>query len=478
MADLPLAIREHPLSRVTPVIPHHFVQPGLTAPQILSILWAHGRLTLLIFLLGLCLTTLFLTRWPRTYTAVVTMMVNYEVNDPLNGKELPVGQVESYLATQIELMQTPEVALEVVDRLGLTTHQEYVDGYPGEETTLREWAAQRVSRNLVIYQGQMGSQIIYVTYAGDTASEAAKVANAIVDVYKEQDRIRSTGPPAERAKRYATQLADLKGRVDQAQKLVTDFHQRTGLIDEATKATVDAAVLASLEGHLLEAQTARNLAEVRKGGDASSSDQVLSSLQVQALKTQLASQEVRLGQLERVYTSVHPEIIEAKSQIEVTRRSLDAAIKSYATNANVGVAGAQRMEQSSQQAVDRQRAAMLASSQLHGEGAKYNLELESAQAMYKHALESYDQTLFSAGGLYSNVSVVSRATPPPKPSKPKMLTDGVLGIVLSLILAGSVPVIIELVHRRVRCRDDLERHHGIPVLMEFDRLPSRNRTWT
>ena len=131
--NLPVVSRETPMSPVvTSVIPLNFVYPGLSLAQIFSIVWAHRRLTIFIVIMVLSFTALGLALWPRTYTAMVTLMVNYEVNDPLNGKELPVGQVGSYIATQIELMQTPEVLLAVVDRLKLTLNKEYVRGYTSD----------------------------------------------------------------------------------------------------------------------------------------------------------------------------------------------------------------------------------------------------------------------------------------------------------------------------------------------------------
>ena len=111
MADLPLVTREGAASAITSVIPLDFVHPGLSMAQMGAIVWAHRKLTILIVLGVLALTALAMALWPRTYTATVALMVNYEVNDPLNGKELPVGQVSSYIATQVELMQTPEVLL-------------------------------------------------------------------------------------------------------------------------------------------------------------------------------------------------------------------------------------------------------------------------------------------------------------------------------------------------------------------------------
>ncbi|MDO8598028.1 MAG: Wzz/FepE/Etk N-terminal domain-containing protein, partial [Sulfuricaulis sp.] len=177
-----LVSRETAVSVLTPVIPLNFVYPGLSLAQILSIVKAYRKPALLIVLAVLALTALIMAVWPRTYTAMVTLMVNYEVNDPLNGKELPVGQVGSYIATQVELMQTPEVVLAVVDRLKLTQNKDYAQGYRGDSGTLREWVAKKVSKDLVIYQGQMGSQLIYVTYASNDPAEAAQVANTVAEV--------------------------------------------------------------------------------------------------------------------------------------------------------------------------------------------------------------------------------------------------------------------------------------------------------
>lgn len=473
MSDLPQVYREAPVPMVTPVIPLNFVYPGLSLAQILSIVWAHRKLSIFIMLAGLSLTALVMTMWPRTYTAPVTLMVNYEVNDPLNGKGLPVGQVGSYIATQVELMQTPEVLLTVVDRLKLTQNRDYARGYNGDSGTLREWVAKEVSKNLVIYQGQMGSQLIYVTYSANDPAEAAQVANTVAEVYKEQDYMRSSGPPGERAKRYAQQLNELKSKVDHAQIDVTAFHQRNGMIDEGSKSNVDVVLLATLEGRLLEAQNARRVAEARASEDSSVSDQVLSSTLVQSLKTQLANQELRLAQLKRAYTSEYPDIRESQSQLEDTRRLLASAVSSYSANGSAGLNVAQRLELRLQRAVEEQRAKVLANGQLRDQAAKYLLELESAQTLYKRALEVYDQIAFASGGNYTNVSFVSRATPPVKASKPKVLPGVILGCMAALILGLGVPLGLELFHRRIRCRDDLERHHGVPVLVEFGRLAAR-----
>ena len=470
MNNLPAVSREHGLSVMTPVIPLNFVYPGLSLTQILSIVMAYRKLSMLIMFVVLSITVVTIMMWPRTYTATVTLMVNYEVNDPLNGKELPIGQLGSYIATQIELMQTQEVLLAVVEHLKLTEKKDYASGFAQGTGTLREWVAKKLSKNLAIYQGQMGSQLIYVSYSANQPEEAAQVANTVAEIYKEQDYMRSTGPPGDRAKRYAEQLNELKKKVDQAQVQLTAFRQRNSLIDDGN---VDVLLLESLDARLLEVQITRNAAEARAAGDQSVNEEVLSSSFVQTLKAQLAEQSARLARLNRSYTAQHPDVMDLKSQIESTRRSLASALHSYTANASESVRVAQRLERNLQSALSAQRDKVLAKGQLHDEAAKYLLELGSAQAVYKRALDGYDQIMFASLGHYTNISFVSYATSPLKASKPRVLTWLMLGCIGAAVLGLGVPLGIELFNRRVRCRDDIERQHGIPVLAEFPARPLR-----
>jgi len=473
MTGYPLVSRDASATAVTPYVPLHFVHPGLSFAQIFSIVRAYLKISLLMLLVGLALTAAVMSWWPRTYTAQASLMVSYEVNDPSAGKDLPTGQVGSYIATQVELMQTPEVLLAVVDRLGLTGDADYASGWRDGRGTLREWVAAKIAKSLSVFQSERGSQLIYVTYAADEPNHAAKVANAVVAVYKEQDQMRSAGPPGERATRYAQQLDGLKAKVDQAQGALTSFQQRYGLIDAPGRANVDVMLLGTLEERLLAAQNARRVAEANASQDQTASDEVLASTQAQALRLDLTAQEMRLEQANRVFMPQHPDVIEAKMRVDGARRALAATVRSYASNSSAGLNAALRLERGLEKAVDAQRAKILTRGGQQDEAAKFQLGLDSAQAVYKRALDGYDQIAFASTARSSNVSVVSNATAPVRASKPRVLVGLLLGTLASGLLAFGIPLGYELIHRRVRCRDDLERHHGIPVLAEFGRLPMR-----
>ena len=81
--------------------------------------------------------------------------------------------------------------------------------------------------------------------------------------------------------------------------------------------------------------------------------------------------------------------------------------------------------------------------------------------------------MFASVGDYRNVQVVSRATSPTRASKPNKIKLLLMAAVAALGLGLVLPLLYELLmDRRLRCRDDIERAFRIPVLMEFNAIPT------
>src|SRR5262245_38637786 len=142
------AISASPVSAEIAGYPEQYPRPGPSLGQIYAILWAHRGATLIIILAVMCAAMAIVAFLPRSYTAATTVMVSYDVNDPLNGEEFPSGLLSSYISTQIELMQSPEVLLPVVDKLELTKDEHLAAGYREGRSTPREWVAAQVAKNL------------------------------------------------------------------------------------------------------------------------------------------------------------------------------------------------------------------------------------------------------------------------------------------------------------------------------------------
>jgi uncharacterized protein involved in exopolysaccharide biosynthesis len=447
--------------------------PGLSMTQASSIVRAYRWQTLTIAAVIVVITFGIIKIIPKTYTSTATLMVNYETSDPLAAQGVPTGPVATYISTEIELMQSSEVLLPVIDKLNLTANQYYTSGYKqGGGEDLRNWVKDVLGKDIEIEQGRFGSQLIYINASAEEPALAAAIANAVADIYLEQQRQRVSGPASERAKNYANELAELKHKVAIAQDQVTSYRQQSHATDATAQANnVEGELLTSLEQRYQEAQNQRRAAEVAASGGAQNNKTVTSSVVMQNLKTQLNLQETKLAELRATMGPAHPKVVELENQIAATKASLNNELVANDHSAEADVVSARQLEQKLAAAVEEQRAKVLSVRKLQDEGTKYVLELESAQSVYKRALDGYDQIMFASGEHYANVNFVSRAVPimkAVKPNKPKLFGIGVLA---GLLIGLATPFVYEIMfHRRIRCRDDFERGFGVPVLSELDAI--------
>lgn len=473
MSDRNLPVVASPSSPAYPyaAIPEHYAHPGISLNQLFAIVWAYRKFTLYTVVGFLVLAVAVSKLMPKSYDATATLMVDYEINDPLGGREFPTSMIGSYMATQTQLIQSPAVLLPVIEKLGLRNNEDYTAGFKGDPSMLDEYIRSQLTKKLTVEKGDWGSQLINISYSAESATQAALVANTVADVYAEQQFLRLTGPASERAERYKQQLDELKRNVDAAQAKITEFRQRTGIVDSGMSVDIDFERLSSLEQRLLEAREQRRIVESRNAGDQAVRDATLASSSIQSLKSELATQQTRLAELGTTLGPRHPQVQEVKSQIAATQRALDAEMQVYQGNASSQIGSARSLEGQLKAAVDSERAKVLEKRRLQDEGAHYDRELQTAQTLYQRAVDGYDQIVMTSGGRYNNVRFVSRASPPVKSSKPKPLVNIVLGLMAGVFFGVAGPLVYELLNRRVRTRDDLDRDFGIPVLAEFDRVP-------
>ena len=475
LRNLPVltAARAEPVSQdLMPAIDQDSPSPGLSLTQLWAIARAHLWQTVIIAAAIVILTAGVAKIMPKTYAATATLMVNYENNDPLAARGIQTGPVPAYISTEMELMQSSGVLLPVVDKLNLTANPNYAGGYRSGAGELRDWAKDALSKGLEVEQGRFGSQLIYVIASARDPVLAASIANAVADTYLEQQRQRVHGPASERAKNYAEELAELKHKVSVAQDAVTSFRQKSGVTDAAAQTSnVEGGLLTSLEQRYQEAQNQRRAAEVAANADRTSNRAVTASSLAQGLRSQLNDLTTKLAQLRSTMGSAHPKVVELENQIAAIRKALNEEIAASGNSASSELVSARQLEQKLAAAVEEQRAKVLAVRKLQDEGTKYVLELESAQSVYKRALDGYDQIMFASGEHDTNVHLISRAVPATKAIKPNKIKLVFLGMIAGLLVGLGAPFAYELIFdRRVRCRDDFERGFGIPVLSEFDAI--------
>jgi uncharacterized protein involved in exopolysaccharide biosynthesis len=467
--EQPIVGRATPLPVAPSFIPVEFATPGVAPHQLFAMLRARWRLALGLFATGCLLTVAALWWWPRAYTATAVLAVNYAVNDPQNGEDLPTGQLGSYIATQMALLQTREILVRTGRALGLAQRKTYREGYRPALGTLDDWVAARIARKLTVFRAPDGGQLIYVNFTASSPVEAALVANTVVNSYRLAEAERVASAPRDRTTRQSAQLVELKRKVDEAQSRLTTFNTRAALVNSGGAAPLGA--LGAAEANLATARAATHAAEARfanalsPAGAAAGSDQVRALLQLQD------EQDAQLAKLNYDFTPKHPAIARLATVRANTHEQLEMAMRAVQGDAEANLRAARQVERSLAEEVARQRGGLVQDDARRDEAAQLRLALESAQVVYRRALESYDAIVFAAETERNNISVASPAAPPVEPLGGTRWRLGLLGLFCSLGMALLVPLALELLRRRVRTAEDLERDHGLPVLGELHGTP-------
>lgn len=428
---------------------------GFTVLQIWHMLYARWWLSILIFMLVVALGFLAIKNMPKTYQATAALIVNYDNTDPLAGRNQGVGQTYSFFPTQVELINNNVVLRPVVDRLKLQNDPEFSGGFVGDPQALIDIVLNNLRSSLNVQPGA-GSQLLYISASSGSPVRAADIANAVSDEYLKQTGQRINAPAAERATRYNEQLAELKKNMDEAQSKVAAFRERHGMADlkdGAPFGDAEGAKLGDLQSRLLEAQNARRQAENQ-----------VNAPEVTAMRNKLDSLQAELRQQLATKGARHPYVLQLQADIEATRRSLSDGTA-------VELQRARELEKKYQAEVDSARSELLARRNVQDEGGRLLLEQQLARDAYAQALRGLDSVQFASEGNYKDVTVVSRAEPPVKSSKPNKMKLFLMVIVAAFGLALGGPFAYELLfNRRIRCRDDLERHFRIVMLAEFGRM--------
>jgi uncharacterized protein involved in exopolysaccharide biosynthesis len=225
------------------------------------------------------------------------------------------------------------------------------------------------------------------------------------------------------------------------------------------------------ENSLAVARAATRAAEARVSNALTPAGAAAGSDQVRTLLNLLDQQDAQLAQLNYDFTPKHPALARLATERATTSAQLDAAMRSVQGDAQANLRAAQQVESSLTAEVYRQRGGLVVEGAQRDEAAQLRLTLESAQTVYRRALEGYDAVVFAAETDRKNVEMASPAAPPVEPLGGARWRLAALAVVVSLGLALLVPLVVELASRRVRTAFDLERDHGVPVLGELAGTP-------
>jgi uncharacterized protein involved in exopolysaccharide biosynthesis len=457
----------------------------LAVRSFLYAVFKHRRLVLGVFAIIFLGSAIAALMRPRTWLASSKVLVKLGETVQLAPAEAPSRSVaqpmnQEIVKTEADIVKSREVVAEAVRRLGITPEtgsmDELIDG---------------LQRGLTVTQTP-GTNILQINFLGRQPERAARMVNAITDVYLDHhNRVyRREGM----FDFYNEQLRILETQMKQAQARLRRYLARNSVVDvdEEIKLLSEDQVEQDkgLRAHLAKISALqRKLDHVhgqlgRTPARVSYAEEYQSNPTVQTYKNKLAELEIARAHVVQNYLESDRHVRDLDLQMADVRRELAKeedrilakqtvrtnelhtelqrnvfSIEAMLTDAKARRPALQRRLKTTQKRLRRLRDLRftIANLQQQADQKKYAFDLYWKKHEEARAVEAM------AGQSMVSVSVVQHATPPLEPEN-GLFMPLLLGLIGGLGLATAMAVGVEYLNRRLRFEEEVERYLELPVL--------------
>jgi succinoglycan biosynthesis transport protein ExoP len=438
--------------------------------QFLLIMLARKKVILATLAVTVLLTLGFGLVQQKTYKATASVLLNYKGVDPLTGLTMPGQLLPGYMATQIDIISSKNVALRVVDALKLASSSAILAQFNASTEgrgNVRDWLADLLLKKLEILPSRESS-VVEISFKGSDPQFAAAVANAFADEYQRISVQLKTEPMKKASAYFNEQTKLLRDNVENAQARLSKYQQEKGIVSlDFNRADLELARLGELSQQLVAVQgqaiEANSRGRMAHGGAADSPDVANNGL-IQSLRIALASAEARFSETSQRLAPNHPQYRSAKAELDKMRADLASALGSVARSVGNNALVQRQREGELRSALAAQKVKVLELNRARDELGVLLKDMDSAQRAFDAASQRLSQTRIEASSEQSDISILNPAVAPIEPSAPRVLLNTLVSVLLGTVLAVGISLLMEMLNRPIRSAGDIKELLGVPVL--------------
>ena len=450
----------------------------MNANHFFLILYARRWTLFLVLAVTITTTVVVSLLLPKSYTATTSVVVNFKNNDPVgrSSYDLPIQLSSTYMTTQEEIITSPRVAATVVANLKLDRESSVMEQFQ-EEThgkgSLRNWLAEQLLKKLTVTPSR-DSRIITLEFDSSDPQFSALVASAFAQAYIDTTLELNVAPARHSAAWFDEQLKGLRDAAEASQRKLAQYQHRHNIVTTDERLDTENAKLNQQAHDLITAQAEVQSIESRieqanklilsSDRESETIPEVMNNGFIQGLKTDLVRQQAKLDELSRTVGHNHPNYKAAVAEINSLRIKLTTEIKNVAQSLENSLKLAKTRAASLQKSVDTQRGKLLEWKSQREELDVLMNEAKNAQLAYESAMQRASQITLESRVNQTDVSVLSPAIPPIEHSRPNLLLNTLLSILLGTILAVAAALIRESMDRRIRSDSDVTEALALPLL--------------
>lgn len=456
-----------------------------------------------------CLFTIFAVVAIATLkmTPIYEASGSIEINKPdsglVNFNNSPTFNVESYdpteLETEVMILQSDLLALQVVKELGLDRRPEFGGKTPALQSSLDlapdplQADPGRTSALLSGFRGSLrvslspNTHIIKVNFRSPDKDLTATVVNALMNTYSENNFKSRFDSTMQASDWLSKQLVDLQMKVETSQEKLVRYqkeHEILGIdekqnittekLDELNKAlTAAESERMSKESvyRLVEAGDADAIASAAGADMASSVSQPASLLE--GLRTKQADLKIQAAELSTQFGPAYPKVAQLNSQLKEIDTQILGERKKVAAKIRGEYMAALQRESMLHDALEKQKQE---ANKLNESAIQYSIlkrDLDSYRQLYEGLMEKMKEAGVSAGLKSNNFRIVDVARVPTAPVEPNVPRNLAFGLVLGLTSGVGLAFLLEGLDNTVRTTEQAQMISGLPPL---GMIPHGSRT--
>ncbi|NWF52779.1 MAG: hypothetical protein HXY47_06825 [Nitrospirae bacterium] len=426
--------------------------------------------------------------WPPLYEAIATLVLDYDSSNPMNLSNVPMtGLTQSveYINTQVEIIKSRRVAVDVIDRLGLDKHPEVIrkfneakEGNPlflwrreNDNMDIRTWLAERFLSRYIKVEPARDTRFLYIKFYSSDPNFSAEVANTYAKAYSAYNLEMKVQPFKEAGQWFSEKLKDVKSKADKASEELREYQKKKGFVsigsgyyddalqrlDQINRELVDA------KAKLYEATVAMKRVNESKG-NYESLPEVISNAFIQNLKTEKIRLEMALSELSGKVGKKHPQYIRLQSELQTVNTKLNAEIKNIIDAIKQDYDSANLRVNNLQKALASHKSEVLNLNISRYEVDSLSRETEAFKNTYDTVLQKFNESALQSDINRTNVFIVDMAVPPTEKYSPKLKLNVALAVLVGLFLGIGLAFLFDYLDDTIKSEDVIEKNFGIPVL--------------
>ena len=352
---------------------------------------------------------------------------------------------ESYVQTQIKLLQSTTLLDRTIDRLKAEPHPQSID---------RQDLVSKLRRSLHLSHGQ---DLAYTDLVDDTAKRvkvkplgitrlvevtcdswdakfAARFCNTLTEQFKEVD-LETRATEAQKTSEWLTrQVADVRKKAEDSQRQLEAATGGDGLALSEASNTIGEDRLRQLQGELIRAQAERmereSQARIVSSAAADALPAAIESAAFRDYKQKLADLNARVAELVPPLTEDNPKVIHLRSEIREIQSAMVQEHSVTADRMRNEFESARRHEDLLNAAYATLRSSVSSDMSKTARVTLLRREVESEQTLYQTLSQRAKEAGFASAMQATTIRVVDRGIAPNLPISPRRGVAAGVGVLL------------------------------------------------